>query len=298
MKLNTRLYREPLSEKVGQKILNPDNISLLDLDKPEIMALFKSSGALLFRGFETDVNTFTQFTNSLSTNFLDYSGGVFNRRVINNDNTILTVNDFKDEIQLHGEMYYQKSHPLMLWFFCATPPVEKGETLICDGQKFFNELSDSLKQLFRQKKLKYLGHLTQEAWQKRYKTNDLTVVQETCAIHDTQVKVNEDESIDLEYICPAIYPSTADNHPTFISSLLPAKKLNPDVVSFHDGSEITDEIMSELYEIGENLTTEIAWQKGDILMIDNTRIMHGRRQITDEQRDIYIRLCSPSFPLS
>lgn len=54
--------------------------------------------------------------------------------------------------------------------------------------------------------------------------------------------------------------------------------------------------MSELNEIAERISIEISWQKGDILMIDNTRIMHGRRAFEDKQRDIYIRLCSPSFP--
>ncbi len=296
MKINTQLHREPLSDKVGQKILNLDKVSILDLDQQAIIDLFKSSGVLLFRGFEADVNTFTEFSNSLSTNFLDYSGGVFNRRVINNNQTVLSVNDFKDEIKLHGEMYYQKIQPLMLWFFCATPPVEKGETIICDAQQFFKELSESMKVLFNQKKLKYVSYWNKEGWQKRYKTTDLKVVKETCANNGTQVKVNEDESINLEYMCPAIYPSRDGNHPTFIGSLLPAKKIDPNIVNFDDGSEITDDIMSELYQIGEKITTEIAWQKGDILMIDNTRIMHGRRTIIDDQRDIYIRLCSPSFP--
>ena len=54
--------------------------------------------------------------------------------------------------------------------------------------------------------------------------------------------------------------------------------------------------MSELNEIAERITIEISWQKGDILMIDNTRIMHGRRAFYDDQRDIYTRLCFPAFP--
>ena len=53
--------------------------------------------------------------------------------------------------------------------------------------------------------------------------------------------------------------------------------------------------MEELNQIAERITTNINWKKGDILMIDNTRIMHGRRAFTDETREIYIRLCSPNF---
>jgi alpha-ketoglutarate-dependent taurine dioxygenase len=58
---------------------------------------------------------------------------------------------------------------------------------------------------------------------------------------------------------------------------------------------ITDDIVSEINKIAERLITEISWQKGDILMLDNTRIMHGRRAFFDNQRDIYLRLCSPAF---
>jgi alpha-ketoglutarate-dependent taurine dioxygenase len=54
--------------------------------------------------------------------------------------------------------------------------------------------------------------------------------------------------------------------------------------------------MSELNAIAEKITAEINWQKGDILMVDNTRIMHGRRAFVDDKRNIYIRLCSPAFP--
>jgi alpha-ketoglutarate-dependent taurine dioxygenase len=51
-----------------------------------------------------------------------------------------------------------------------------------------------------------------------------------------------------------------------------------------------------LNEIADKITTKIPWKKGDILMVDNTRIMHGRRAFSDNQRDIYLRLCSPAFP--
>lgn len=81
----------------------------------------------------------------------------------------------------------------------------------------------------------------------------------------------------------------------FINSLLPTKQLSPKIIKFEDDSEISDEVMSELNEIAEKITTEISWRKGDILMIDNTRVLHGRRAFADDQRDIYIRLCSPAF---
>lgn len=81
----------------------------------------------------------------------------------------------------------------------------------------------------------------------------------------------------------------------FINSLLPAKHRAANSVFFDDDSEIPDDIIAELNEIADKITMKISWQKGEIMMVDNTRIMHGRRAFSDNQRDIYLRLCSPAF---
>jgi hypothetical protein len=193
-------------------------------------------------------------------------------------------------------MYYQQNIPLMLWFFCANPALEDGETTVCDGREFFDKISSSTKELFSQKKLKFAVRMSKDDWHKKYKTDDLEVLDEMCKKNNTHLKVHEDQSIQLEYITPAIIPSRCGNYQVFINSLLPTMQLSPNVLTFDDNSKIPDDVVSELNEIAEIITTEIYWQKGDILMIDNTRIMHGRRAFTDDKRDIYIRLCSPAFP--
>ena len=291
--MNTKT--QPISDSIVKEIINLDNISILELEKEEIISLFKSHGVLLFRGFDVDTNLFKEFTNLLSIDFRNYAGGAFSRRVINGDQTLLSVNDFKSEIKLHGEMYYQQNIPLMLWFFCANPPLEDGETTVCDGRQFFNEISSSTKELFSKKKLKFTVQISQQDWQKKYQTDDLNTLEEIFQQNNTHLTVNDDQSILLEYISPAIIPSRCGKYQVFINSLLPTKQLNPKILNFEDDSEIPEEVVSELNEIAEKITTEISWQKGDILMIDNTRILHGRRSFADDQRDIYIRLCSPAF---
>ncbi len=241
---NTKIEIQPFSENVGRKIINTENISILQLDQEQIIELFKNYGFLLFRGFETNVNTFAEFSNSLSNNFMDDTGGVINRRIINEDGTILTVNDFQDEMELHGEMYYINKPPQIVWFFCANPPLKDGETTVCDGQQFFHELSNSMKDLFSRKKLKFPGYLKKENWQKRFKTNNLNVVKEICKGQGKEVKVNEDESINIPFICPAIHKSITEQDDVFINSLLVKKHMNSQGVLFDDDSEITDDIVS------------------------------------------------------
>lgn len=101
---------KPISGRIGQQITNIGHASILELDLEEIISLFKSDGVLLFSGFETNADIFKEFSNLLSTDFIDYAGGAFVRRVINGDKTLLSVNDFQFEIKLHGEMYYRKKY--------------------------------------------------------------------------------------------------------------------------------------------------------------------------------------------
>ncbi|MBW4646263.1 MAG: TauD/TfdA family dioxygenase [Goleter apudmare HA4340-LM2] len=290
-----KIKLQPISERIGQQIINIDHGSILKLDITEIISLFKSYGVLLFRGFETNAEIFKEFSNLLSTDFIDYTGGAFTRRVINGDKTLLSVNDYQFEIKLHGEMYYQQNIPLLLWFYCAHPASKAGETTVCDGKQFFTEISSSTKELFSKKKLKFSVNIPQDEWHKKYQTDDLHKLEEMCRNNNTHLKINEDNSIVLEYICPAIIPSRCGKYQVFINSLLPTKQLSPKILNFDDDSEIPEDVVAELNEIAERITTNISWQKGDILMIDNTRIMHGRRAFTDEKRDIYIRLCAPAF---
>lgn len=294
MNISTEFISYPLSEKAGVKYLG-NNENILNLGEESIIDSFLSEGVILFRGFDTNIESFTQFSNKLSSNFMDYSGGVFNRRVINGNPTILTVNDFNNEVRIHGEMYYQKMIPQMLWFYCHQPASSDGETIICDGKRFYNALNDSLKELFRYKKLRYVSKMDKSAWIKRYKTDNLSDLKRICESNDVQLYINEDQSIETHFTCPIVHPSRSREYLVFINSLLPAKSMYPDSVTFDDGSDIDEDIMLQLNDIAEKLIVEICWEKGDILMIDNTRIMHGRRAFLDDNREIYLRLCSPSF---
>ncbi len=295
MDLTAQIEVKALAKEFGKIIINSDKINIFQVDKQLIIDLFKEYGVLLFRGFKAECDEFLEFSNSLSADFMDYIGGYVKRQEINGNPTLLTVNDFSSAIKLHGEMYYQKHHPAMIWFYCNQPPLKDGQTIVCDGKQFYKELSDSLKNLFQQKKLKYPSKLSKNDWQIRYKTENIKTAIQICLDNDLEVKVNEDESMSRVYTCPAVYPSRSQEDLVFINSLLPAQAVNRNLVRFDDDSEISKEIISELNVIAEQITVEINWQKGDILMIDNERIMHGRRAFSDNQRDIYIRLCSLGF---
>ncbi len=63
------------------------------------------------------------------------------------------------------------------------------------------------------------------------------------------------------------------------------------MVHFEDGSPIRDEILTELRAAGERLQECLEWQAGDMVMLDNSWIMHGRRAFSGP-RDIVTRMAN------
>jgi hypothetical protein len=48
-------------------------------------------------------------------------------------------------------------------------------------------------------------------------------------------------------------------------------------ITFGDGSPLNPETMDAVAEIAEELTFDVPWQQGDVALVDNRVVMHGRR---------------------
>jgi len=219
-------------------------------------------------------------------------------------------------IPLHGEMYYARNRPEVLWFYCENPPADNGETTICDGVSYYKKLSEELKDFFKEHRLKYIRPMTQTEWQTAFMTTDLDVIRAWCDENDNTLVVNnEDNSIKIEYTSPATSRNPRLNEDVFINPLfivyhfeqavrsgLAAQVLGkehgsncPILVRLEDDSEVPASLLREVEETADELTANVSWRRGDILMVDNTRVLHGRRQYTGADRTIYFRAANPAF---
>ena len=194
-------------------------------------------------------------------------------------------------------MYYRKKKPTLLWFYCANPALKGGETTVCDGVQIYNNLNASTQKLFEEKCLKYIFYYPDGKWQQIHGTDDLMVVKQVCEENYVQLIVNKDKFISREYVCSAIIKSRCGQHRVFINNILGATDYeDPDGFAlFEDGTQIPETVIREVQEITAKLTYLIEGQKHDVLMVDNTRLLHGRKAFSDNQRDIYIRLCDTNF---
>jgi alpha-ketoglutarate-dependent taurine dioxygenase len=273
----------------GRIVCCESNVNVLSLDVLEIQNLFKSSGIILFRGFEVTDQTFPSFVSPFTSQFLrdygnsktsDPSGGF-----------VQSVTLGTKPIELHCENAVSAERPDIIWFYCAAPALKGGETTFCDGVTVWRQLSNSTKQLFLTKKVKYIITVPREM----YLNKDKEIVLHVGALKfaGTTYRFNNDESLTIEYVVSAVNKIKYGSQLAFANSITgpyPSYK-----TTFEDNSDIPLDATHEIKQLQEKLTENIPWQAGDLVMIDNSRFSHGRRAFDDKQRRIFSLMSLANF---
>ena len=118
------------------------NKVLRDIDDERIIDGLKQSGAILFRNFGYDIESFTEFVQRFCTR------SVYNpspgREVVDKDNDIQTVNLGDEAFPLHPELCREPWRPDVCFFACESAPKLGGETIICDGVKIVEALDETV----------------------------------------------------------------------------------------------------------------------------------------------------------
>ena len=111
----------------------------------------------------------------------------------------------------------------------------------------------------------------------------------------------EEGLLKFEYLTSALQETRFGGATTFANFLLFSQTApacgHPEgpriraMLRFEDDQPIAPELTAEIEAIAAPLTGEIHWSAGDLAMIDNTRMMHGRHAFNDPKREIYVRMC-------
>jgi hypothetical protein len=176
---------------------------------------------------------------------------------------------------------------------------EGSQTTICDGRAVFQALSDDQKARWSPR-MTVQRTLSEVLW-KRYLADEhpaISTPEEVTYEHIKQFKaavpgqdftLNDDGSLDYRLTVAPVRASSLSNGQAFANAILgPSHNYEPPTYTLEDGSVIASGEIEELRGIAETCTTEINWQDGDVAVLDNTRVMHGRRAIKDQDRELFI----------
>ena len=281
-----------LSNKIedGGCVIEADgNKSLADIDRNEIVKIFENKGIILFKNFNIDKDHIVKFTDLFT---LQYANDA-NRREIRFENPKLhNVDPGKMEMPLHSEASYSPSWPEIVWFYCRLAPKKSGQTTVCDGRLIYKNLSQKTKNFFLSNQIVYKLKIPYE--RKKNNQSDSEEIKlkpwyiENPGVTDCFIDFKNKE-IHLKQKRYAVVETRKSNKVSFSNHLQIILDRDPQVLGWNleDGSKIPDDIMSEVKEVSDRLTININWNDNELCMIDNKRMMHGRRAILEnEKRDI------------
>lgn len=289
------LESEPFGSGSARIVHGTASDDILQLPADDIIELFKSAGLVLFRGFNTSPQVMKDFAGRFSTRF---NRDRLRPTVEGSNGFVQMVTEGMGYVEPHAEQANSPFRPDALWFCCSVPPSEGGETLAWDGVRLWEKFTPELRELFRQKKLRFFQRYTAEKWQRFMGTgSSLADVQRTLeGIPGVSYYVSDDDSIYLEYVCSAVVHTHYGDEEAFANSLLSERKNTlGDLMSFDDGSPVPESVITRIQEDMEDLTEAISWHSGDLAFIDNSRYLHGRNAYTDPRRKIFSSLSFLNF---
>jgi alpha-ketoglutarate-dependent taurine dioxygenase len=255
-------------------------------------------GGLLFRGFGLDRPAHLEsLIHGVAGEALEYRERSSPRSAV--EGRIYTSTDYPPEhaIFLHNENSYQSVWPLKIFFFCQQAAAEGGETPIADCRRVLARIDPAVRERFEAKGWMYVRNFGDGFgldWRTVFQTDDTAAVEEHCRRGGIEVEWKSDGRLRTRAVRPALtpHPKTGEllwfNHATFfhVSTLEPevreallaefAAGELPANTYYGDGSPIEPETLAHLRSLYQSETRTFPWQSGDVLLLDNMMVAHGR----------------------
>lgn len=255
-------------------------------------------GGLLFRGFGLkEKEDFARFLEATSIPLMHYREGATPRTQVSEKLYTSTEFPADQRIALHNELNYVQTWPMKIWFYCVTRAAEGGETPIADVRRVFNRLRPEIREPFIAKGwmlVRNFGDGFGPSWQGSYRVQDRGHLEDYLRSADVQFEWKDGDRVRTRQVRPAIacHPVTREtvwfNHVAFwhVSSL--ESKLRTELLAefgeeglpyntfYGDGTVIPDPVVAELREAYDAETVAFPWEEGNVLMLDNMLVAHGR----------------------
>jgi hypothetical protein len=256
-------------------------------------------GAILFRGFSVvTIEAFEDFSAAMSPHSLDYVYRSTPRTAVGKNVFTATEYPAEQEIPLHNECAYQLAWPLKLAFCCITPAAEQGETPLADMRRVTVAIPEETLERYAARKVRYVRNYTPYMdipWQTVFQTSDREAVAQFCLKNNLTCEWLDNDTLRTIQICQGVarQPVTGERvlfnqaHLFHVSSLgAAAAKFMIDAFgadrlprnSFYgDGEPLMQRDLDAVRSAFEREAIQFPWQRGDVLLLDNMQVAHGRR---------------------
>ncbi|MGW5867321.1 TauD/TfdA family dioxygenase [Streptomyces sp. NPDC055239] len=313
--------RNPVSvscEGPGPAVVEPavDDVDLAGwcaTESESIRSLLHEYGGILFRGFRPPRSElFQRFFAAVCPHSMDYQDRSSPRSVVGDRLYTSTDHPADQTIAMHSELSYSASWPTLLAFYSDKAADTGGETPIADTRVVLRNLSAPTRERFMRLGVRYRRELRTGvglSWQEVLGTQSRDAAERTCRELGMRHEWIED-GLRIEWTRPAIrqHHVTGEqvwfNHASFfhaesvepgLADALEAAEVSPFTTAFGDGSPITGEVATEIRSAYERALVVRPWVTGDILLLDNMLMAHGRLPYQGSRR-LLVMMGGPASP--
>jgi hypothetical protein len=266
----------------------------------------------LFRGFSIgDLEMFEHFVSSIvPLPFVQYREASTPRTHVSGH--VFTSTEYPPDfrIHVHNENSHVTTWPLYVFFHCRVPAATGGGTPLADCRAIYQRLPADIRDRFEREGWLYRRNFLANgsiSWQAALQVDSRVAAEEYCrANHLIPEWTQRGLSISYRRWAALRHPRTQDrvwfNHGLFFNPYTLEPILKEVLAGAHesdlpyntyygDGSIIDDATLRVLDEAYQSETATFGWNAGDILMVDNMRLAHGREAFMG-QREVVVAMKS------
>jgi alpha-ketoglutarate-dependent taurine dioxygenase len=258
------------------------------ISRADKIALLEKHGAVVFTGFRVDEASFRAAAEELGTRFYNMALDPRIREVITPDGVVAGVLKGMSALPLHMERGYSPLKPELVMFHVIQPSPSGGQSLLCHGDRVLEALTRETRDRFRTHRIRYHHTWEPEAWRSRYGATQDEVIRTLGARPDVPEVRFDGDLLHYTYVAFAVARSRLGGSEAFVNNLEgmwelmhgpreTRRAVHEHTMVFENGDPITQELIDEIHAAVTGVTEERALAACDVILIDNYRVMHGRR---------------------
>ncbi|TMR20499.1 hypothetical protein ETD86_18705 [Nonomuraea turkmeniaca] len=284
----------------------PDLVGWLDeLGPDKLTDLLTERMALVFRDFRVSPEAIEPVLDRLVPSRLPYVHGNSPRTKVRGNLYTSTEYPQQYTISMHNELSYAHRWPARLAFYCEKAAEQGGATPVLDGELWLSSLDAEVREAFSGG-IRYVQNLHDgygfgKSWQDTFETGDRAAVEEFLKDSQAEWEWGPDGLRVIQLRAATVrHPVTgtevwfnqADQwHPAGLGDQTSADLYEilspeefPQYVTFADGTAIPDAYVEQILNRGLECAVDVDWRTGDVLLIDNVLVAHGRRPFEGTRR--------------